>query len=83
MGKSKGFFGKIVWLLPLIALAVTGCSYDGSYRYDCQNPEVFSDRKAHPECHKPLCESSGICTEDILGVEIYKRIMDEVDAAQK
>jgi len=72
-----------MWLLPLIALAIAGCSYDGSYRYDCQNPEVFSDRKAHPECHRPLCEASGICTEDILGVEIYKRIMDEVDAAQK
>jgi len=81
--KSQGSFGKIVWLLPLIALALAGCSYDGSYRYECQDPKVFTDRKAHPECHRPLCEASGICTEDILGIDIYKQIMDQVDAAQK
>lgn len=77
--ESQRFFGKIIWLLPLIALAMAGCSFDGSYRYECQDPKIFSDREAHPECHKPLCEASGICSEDILGAEIYKRIMDQVD----
>ena len=79
VSESQRFFGKIIWLLPLIALAMAGCSFDGSYRYECQDPEIFIDRKAHPECHKPLCEASGICSEDILGAEIYKRIMDQVD----
>lgn len=72
----------MIWLLPLIALAVAGCSYDGSYRYECQDPKVFTDIKVHPQCHKPLCEAGGICSEDLLGAEIYKRIMDQVNGQE-
>lgn len=79
LSQSQRSTRALIWLLPLIALAMAGCSFDGSYRYECQNPEIFSDREAHPECHKPLCEASGICSEDIVGAEIYKRIMDQVD----
>lgn len=79
LSQSKRSTRALIWLLPLIALAMAGCSFDGSFRYDCQNPEIFTDIKAHPECHKPLCDASGICTEDLLGAEIYKRIMDQVD----
>lgn len=79
LSQSQRSTRALIWLLPLIALALAGCSYDGSYRYECQDPKIFSDRKAHPECHKPLCEASGICSEDILGAEIYKRIMDQID----
>lgn len=64
-------------MLVLILLSMTGCSYDGSFRYECQDPQIFLNTKAHPECHRPLCEANGICTEDILGVEVYERIMDE------
>ena len=77
--ESQRFSRAIIWLLPLIALAMAGCSFDGTYRYECQDPEIFIDREANPHCHKPLCEASGICSEDILGAEIYKRIMDQVD----
>lgn len=79
LSQSQRSTRALIWLLPLIALAMAGCSFDGSYRYECQDPKIFSDRQAHPECHKPLCEASGICSEDILGAEIYKRIMDQVD----
>jgi len=79
LSQSKRSTRALIWLLPLIALAIAGCSYDGSYRYDCQDPKIFIDREANPHCHKPLCEASGICSEDILGAEIYKRIMDQVD----
>ncbi len=58
---------------------MAGCGFDGAYRYECQDPKIFTDRKAHPECHKPICESSGICSEDLLGAEIYERIMAEID----
>ena len=79
MAQSKRFSRALIWLLPLVVLALAGCGFDGAYRYECQDPKIFTDRKAYPECHKPLCESSGICSEDLLGTEIYERIMAEVD----
>jgi len=47
----------------LFLLVITGCGYDGSYRYPCQDPTNWE--KA--ECNPPVCEASGTCTKDLLG----------------
>jgi hypothetical protein len=54
-------------LLPLLAaiLVLSGCGYNGHYRYPCQDPANFSA----PECNPPLCKVDGQCTIDILGFD--------------
>lgn len=53
--------------LPVLAVifALSGCGYDGHYRYACQDPVNFND----PECNPPLCKVAGTCTIDILGFD--------------
>ncbi len=47
----------------VIAFLLTGCGYDGSYRYSCQDPTNWGKK----ECEPPLCEVDGNCTEVLLG----------------
>jgi hypothetical protein len=56
---------KRVFGLALLALALTGCGYDGHYRYPCQNPDNFQNE----ECKLPLCKVTGTCTIDLLGFD--------------
>jgi len=49
--------------LALAALILSGCGYDGHYRYPCQDPANWE--KA--ECKPPLCEAIGQCTTDLIG----------------
>lgn len=51
--------------LALLSLALTGCGYDGHYRYPCQNPDNFEKK----ECQPPLCKVTGTCTIDLLGFD--------------
>ena len=46
-------------------LAIAGCGYDGSYRYECQDPENWEAE----ECNPPLCLVDGNCTETLLGFD--------------
>ena len=46
----------------LIALSLTGCSYQGWVRYPCQEYENWEK----PECNPPRCEALGQCTKDLL-----------------
>jgi hypothetical protein len=56
-----------LFIIPLFAvlLTLTGCGYDGHYRYPCQDPANFQNE----ECLPPLCKVSGTCTIDILGFD--------------
>jgi len=45
------------------AFLLTACSFDGGFRYSCQNPDNWE--KA--ECNPPLCEPNGTCTKDLIG----------------
>lgn len=47
------------------AILLTGCGYDGSYRYECQDPENWEA----PECNPPICLVDDMCTEIILGFD--------------
>lgn len=52
-------------LSGLLVLVLSGCGYEGFYRYPCQEPENWE--KA--ECKPPVCKVSGTCTTDILGFD--------------
>jgi hypothetical protein len=41
-----------------ILAACTGCIYDGTYRYPCQDPDNWEME----ECRPPICEADGTCT---------------------
>ena len=51
-----------------LLLGLSGCGqYQGWTRYECQLRENWDNK----ECNKPDCLVQGICTEDILGDDIY------------
>lgn len=60
-------FGKAAFVvIPL--LFISSCGYDGSYRYECQDPENWEAE----ECNPPLCLVDGMCTETLLGFDPKK-----------
>jgi len=67
-----------VIVIALLSLLLTGCGYDGHYRYPCQNPENF-DKK---ECNPPLCKVTGTCTIDILGFDPETGEVKKVETEQ-
>jgi hypothetical protein len=49
----------------LLFITLSGCGYDGHYRYPCQDPANWGTA----ECIPPVCEASGSCTKDLLGYD--------------
>ena len=49
-------------VLAFSAFLLTGCGYDGQYRYPCQDPANWE--KA--ECKAPICTASGTCAVDLV-----------------
>ena len=45
-----------------VALLLAGCGYDGSYRYPCQDPDMWAD----PSCNEPLCLADSTCWKDLV-----------------
>ena len=50
----------------LMVLALSGCGYDGHYRYPCQDPANWQNA----ECNPPICEATGTCTKDLVGENV-------------
>ena len=50
-------------LLFVGVLLLTGCGYDGHYRYPCQDPANWEKE----ECKPPICVVNGACPEDLVG----------------
>lgn len=53
-------------LSGLLVLALTGCGYDGHYRYPCQDPDNWESK----ECKPPVCTVSGTCPEVLVNSDI-------------
>jgi len=53
----------------LLMISLTGCGYDGSYRYKCQDPVNWKIE----ECNPPICEASGTCTKDLIKTTIAQQ----------
>jgi hypothetical protein len=45
-----------------LCIILTGCGYDGDYRYPCQDPANWETA----ECNPPICEASSTCTKDLI-----------------
>ena len=49
----------LLGLVLVLSFFASGCGYDGSYRYPCQNPDNWNT----DQCQPPLCEADGTCPE--------------------
>jgi len=52
-------------LVVLVLSVLSGCGYDGFYRYPCQDPENWE----LSECKPPVCNASDTCTTDLIPEE--------------
>jgi len=52
---------KVFLASSLLTLSLSGCGYDGHYRYPCQDPVNWE--KA--ECKPPICTANGACPADL------------------
>lgn len=50
-------------------LLLSGCGYDGHYRYECQDPSNWDSK----ECNPPDCEADGACSKDLIGFDWEQR----------
>lgn len=53
----------VLMVLAFLIGLLSGCSYDGYYRYPCQNPENIETAP----CIPPLCEYNDQCSKDLIG----------------
>lgn len=56
--KRRLIAGAVTLGLVTGAQFLGGCSYDGGFRYPCQDPENWET----DPCRPPLCVASGTCT---------------------
>lgn len=56
---------RVFGLIFLTAL-LSGCGYDGHFRYPCQDPLNWETA----ECKPPICTTNGACPEDLVGSDI-------------
>jgi len=52
-------------LATLGVFALSACGYQGSYRYECQDPENWKAEK----CNPPMCKVDGGCWKELVGFE--------------
>jgi predicted small lipoprotein YifL len=57
----------------LLALGLTGCGYDGHYRYPCQDPTNWELE----ECKPPICTVNGACPVDLIGPDVVESETNE------
>jgi hypothetical protein len=62
-----------IFSVALLGLVLTGCGYDGHYRYPCQDPANWG--KA--ECKPPICITNGACPEDLVGEDVVNGTIEE------
>ncbi len=67
------FKAKVLSVLLLALFSLTGCGYDGVYRYPCQDPNKWETA----ECKPPICSVSGTCPIDLVGEDIFNGVEEE------
>ncbi len=53
---------RILLLSTTLALGLSGCGYEGRFRYPCQDPKNWESA----ECKPPICTANGACPEDLV-----------------
>ncbi len=66
---------QLVCLSGVLALMLSACGYDGSYRYKCQDPEYWGAT----ECVPPVCKATGTCTSDLVGFDPLEKKPNTID----
>lgn len=56
---------KTIFLSCILVLGLSGCGYDGHFRYPCQDPANWESA----ECKPPICTVNGACPEDLVNIE--------------
>ena len=59
-------------LIGSLLTVFSGCGYQGSYRYPCQNPAKWGS----VECLPPACLASDTCTKDLIPEEVSTSVTD-------
>lgn len=59
--------------VALLGIMLTGCGYDGHYRYPCQDPANWDTK----ECKPPICTAAGACPEDLVDKSIVDGTIEE------
>ena len=53
---------KRLILSALLVFSLTGCGYDGHFRYPCQDPTNWETS----ECKPPICTATQTCPVDLV-----------------
>ena len=64
-------------IIAAAILVLSGCGYEGHYRYECQDPANWENE----ECNPPVCLVDGMCTETLLGFD-PKEVTDTTQGNQ-
>lgn len=64
---------KNIILSFLVVFSVSGCGYDGHFRYPCQDPANWNNA----ECKPPICTTAGACPEDLVGSDIVNGTIEK------
>jgi hypothetical protein len=62
----------------LLAITLSGCGYDGHFRYPCQDPDNWESA----ECKPPICDAFGYCTTDLLGFDPTATESDTIEMVE-
>lgn len=71
---------KLITLVSasLLAFTLSGCGYDGHFRYPCQDPDNWGST----ECKPPICDAFGTCTTDLLGFDPLSTESDTIEEVE-
>jgi hypothetical protein len=71
---------KLITLVSasLLAITLSGCGYQGHFRYACQDPVNWEAA----ECKPPVCLATGTCTKDVLGYDPLATESDTIEEVE-
>ncbi len=57
---------RSMFVASVMVFTLTGCGYQGQYRYPCQDPANWENA----ECKPPVCTVAGTCPVDLVGEDV-------------